>query len=131
MKFLSSSPASALLAFSLAWFTSFSFAAVTPLSDGEAIAQLQARGVDMTISHEFEFVFRFPTQENAKRMLSTLDAKGFEAAIDADSKDDRWVVRGKKTMVPIEADLVYLRNDFKRFVRAQNGFYEGCAATGK
>lgn len=93
--------------------------------DGQVIIQLLKAGSSIKKPHNIEFFFYFPTQANAENVASKLIAEGFSATAQQTANSNDFVVQATKTMVPIEADLVSLREKFVTLSASENGVYDG------
>lgn len=93
--------------------------------DVEVLAQLRKAGSDLRKPHEMEFVFTFPAQAGAVRVVSKLTVLGYAAESKQLQKGGEWLVIANRTMVPGEAELVGVRKQLSEMARAERGEYQG------
>ncbi len=97
-----------------------------PLSpDGEVLAQLKKAGSNLSKPHPVEFFLYFPTSEAAERVGATLRADGFEIVVKPGAKGPDWLVQATRSMLPVEAELIALRQRFEALARREGGVYDG------
>jgi hypothetical protein len=93
--------------------------------DAEVLGQLRKAGADLRKPHEMEFVFTFPAQAGAVRVVSKLTVLGYAAESKQIQKGGDWVVIANRTMVPAEAELAGMRKQLSEMARAERGEYQG------
>lgn len=93
--------------------------------DAKVIAQLRAVGSNLSKPHSIEFFLYFPSREAADRVAAKMVAAGFGAKIDHAAKGTSWGILGTKTMVPVEGDLVSIRQQLNAWSKAEGGEYDG------
>jgi len=94
--------------------------------DAQVIGQLKKAGSNLSKPHPIDFYLYFPTREAAERVAVKVRALGCDIKrIDPAASGPGWLVLATKTIVPVEAELVKLRNEFETFARIEKGEYDG------
>jgi len=94
--------------------------------DAQVIAQLKKAGSNLKKPHAIDFYLYFPTREAAERVATKVRALRCEIKrVDPAASGASWLVLAAKSIVPAEAELVSLRNQFEALAKAENGEYDG------
>jgi hypothetical protein len=96
--------------------------------DAQVIAQLAGVGSNLSKQHKIDFFFYFPTKEKAKRIAAKLHADGFSTSVEKSLSTHEYAIQAKKLMVPVESELVALREKFNILAASENGVYDGWGA---
>lgn len=96
--------------------------------DIEAIAALREAGADLTQPLQLEFIFRFESREDARKMWRALSGEGFKAQVSPNSGEPGFMVFARKSMLVEEAAVARLREQLEQQARKYNGVYEGWGA---
>jgi hypothetical protein len=93
--------------------------------DAQVLAQLRKAGSDLSKPHPIEFFLYVPTKEAAQRLESQVRALHFESKVQPAAQGSQWLVLATKSMVPKQADLVLVRQQFTALAAAEKGEYDG------
>ena len=93
--------------------------------DAQVLAQLRKAGSDLSKPHPIEFFLYAPTKEAAQRLESQVRALHFETKVQPAAQGSQWLVLATKSMVPKQADLVLVRQQFTALAAAERGDYDG------
>jgi hypothetical protein len=93
--------------------------------DAQVLAQLRMAGPDLSKPHPIEFFLYAPTKEAAQRLESQVRALHFETKVQPAAQGSQWLVLATKSMVPKQADLVLVRQQFSALAAAEKGEYDG------
>jgi hypothetical protein len=94
-------------------------------ADAEVLAQLKKAGSDLSKPHPIEFFLYAPTKEAAERLASKVKALHFETRVEPSAQGPQWLVLATRSMVPKQADLVLIRDQFTALASAEKGDYDG------
>jgi Regulator of ribonuclease activity B len=97
-------------------------------ADAINIDQLAKAGSDLSKLHHIEFLLHFPSQAAAETAQSRLVSFAFETRIERGKTAGQWVIHASKTMFPVEADLMGLRDKLNAIAAEEHGVYEGWRA---
>ena len=93
--------------------------------DAQVLAQLRKAGSDLYKPHPIEFFLYAPTKEAAERLEQKVRALHFETKVQPSAQGSAWLVLATKSMLPNQADLVLLREQFTALAAAEKGEYDG------
>ena len=93
--------------------------------DAQVLAQLKMAGSDLSKPHPMEFFLYAPTKEAAERLELKVQALHFETKVQPAAKGPDWLVLATKSMVPKQADLALIREQFTALAAAEKGEYDG------
>lgn len=96
-----------------------------PDPDATALELLAAEGADPSVARALEFGFYLPTPDAAERVRRALEHQGFEAVVSPEGEENRWACLAVATMVPDQARLAALRQQFTGLAAAERGHYVG------
>lgn len=93
--------------------------------DAQVLVQLKKAGSDLSKPHPIEFFLYAPSKEAADRLASKVRVLHFDAKVEPAAQGSQWLVLATKSMVPTQADLVSIREQFTALATAEKGEYDG------
>jgi len=93
--------------------------------DAQVLAQLRKAGSDLSKPHPIEFFLYVPTKEAAQKLESQVRALHFETKVQPAAQGSLWLVLATKSMVPKQADLILVRQQFAALAAVEKGEYDG------
>ncbi len=97
-------------------------------SDAQAIDRLMKAGSDLTLAHDIEFLFYFPSRVSADEAATRLKSDGYTVSVEEAATGTRCVLRATRWMVPVLREFEMLRSKFDELAAREGGLYESWRA---
>ncbi len=85
-------------------------------------------GSDLTLAHDIEFLFYFPSRVSADEAATRLKADGYTVSIEETITGARWVLLATRSMVPLLSEIQVLRSKFDELAAREGGVFDGWRA---
>ena len=102
--------------------------AQAPHLGAEVVAELKARGTDVSRRHAFEFYFYVADEAHANALARELETRGLATRVSRAPGDPSWLCLGTVTLVPDAARLDELGRFFDMLSQKYHSEFDGWEA---
>ena len=98
--------------------------------DGQALAQIESQGSDMSLPMEIDFFIAVPSSEAGEAVSAVVRPLGFSPSVELDDESGEWTCYAAKTMVATYEAITEAQSQLSRVSEALGGLTDGWGSYG-